>query len=164
MKQRNAFFLVLSLPALGLLAAACSSTPSSGSATPTTTSYPKATTTTTAQVISSATVTIDGRTVKVPTEDGTDPIKAFGDTGQQVILTSTGVLPRSLYAAQNQPVTWTNLTSSPVTLTLTHVPGVSPQVIQPGGSYSWNPVNTLSFSYASSGGGSGIVYSGVFGS
>jgi hypothetical protein len=159
MQQRKAL-LVFALPLLGLLAAACSSSPSSGSAAPST---PKSTTTTTAQVIASSSVTINGHTVNVPTEDGTDPIKAFGDTGQQVILTSSGVLPRSLYAGQNQPVTWTNLTSKPVTLTLNHVPGVSPQVIQPGASYSWNPVNTLSFSYTSSAGGTGLIYSGVFG-
>jgi len=159
MQQRMAL-LVLTLPLLGLLTAACSSSPPSGSAA---SSPPTSTTTTTAQVISSATVTIGGHTIKVPTEDGTDPIKAFGDTGQQVILTSSGVLPRSLYAGQNQPVTWTNLTSSPVTLTLNHVPGVAPQVIQPGGSYSWNPVTTLSFTYTSSRRGTGFVYSGVFG-
>jgi hypothetical protein len=159
MQQRKAI-LFLVLPLFGLLAAACSSSPSSGSAASPT---PKSTTTTTAQVIASSTVTINGHAVKVPTEDGTDPVKAFGDTGQQVILTSSGVLPRSLYAGQNQPVTWTNLTSKPVTLTLNHVPGVSPQVIQPGASYSWNPVSTLSFTYTSSAGGTGFIYSGVFG-
>jgi hypothetical protein len=114
-------------------------------------------------VISSSTVTIGGTTVKVPTETGTNPIKPYGDTGQQVILSSSGVLPRSLYGALNQPVTWTNLTPRPVTLTLVHVPGVSPQTIQPGGSYSWNPVSQLSFTYKSSAGGIGYVYSGVFG-
>ena len=157
MRHRNAL-LVLVLLMLGLLAAACSSSPSSGP-----TAAPPKSTTTTAQVISSPTVTIGGQTVKVPTEDGTDPIKPFGDTGQQVILSSTGVLPRSLYAALNVPVTWTNLTAHPVTLKLNHVPGVSPQVIQPGSSYSWNPVNQLSFTYTSSAGGTGFVYSGVFG-
>jgi hypothetical protein len=160
MRRRKALF-VLVFPLLGLLAAACSSSPSGSAAPPK--PHPKATTTTTAQAISSATVTISGHAIKVPTEDGTDPIKAFGDTGQQVILTTSGVLPRSLYAAQNQPVTWTNLTPKPVTVTLNHVPGVAAQVVQPGGSYSWNPVNTLSFSYTSSGGGTGLVYSGVFG-
>jgi hypothetical protein len=163
MQQRKSLLLLI-LPLLAVFAAACSSSPSAGSdASSTSKSTPKSTTTTTAQVIASSTVTINGQAVKVPTEDGTDPIKAFGDTGQQVILTSSGVLPRSLYAGQNQPVTWTNLTSKPVTLTLNHVPGVSPQVIQPGASYSWNPVSTLSFTYTSSAGGTGFIYSGVFG-
>jgi hypothetical protein len=160
--MRRRFALVIPmLFAFGSVVAACSSSPSSPSAKATTTTKP--TTTTTAQVIVSPTLTIDGKTVKVPTEDGTDPIKSFGDTGQQVLLTSSGVLPLSLYASQNQPVTWTNLTSHPVTLTLVHVPGVAPQVIAPGGSYSWNPVNVLSFAYTSSAGGHGAVYSGVFG-
>jgi hypothetical protein len=158
MRHRNILF-VLVLPLLGLLAAACSSSPASRSAS----SPPSSTTTsTTAQVISSSTVTIGGQTVNVPTEGGTNPIKPYGDTGQQIILSSTGVLPRSLYASLNQPVTWTNLTAHPVTLTL-KVPGVPPKVIPPGSSFSWNPVNQLSFTYLSSAGGTGFVYSGVFG-
>jgi FtsP/CotA-like multicopper oxidase with cupredoxin domain len=155
--------LVLLVPLAGALGAACSSSGPSPIAASKSDSAPKSTTTTTAQVISSSTVTINGQPVKVPTEDGTDPIKPFGDTGQQVILSSSGVLPRSLYASLNEPVTWTNLTDHPVRLTLQHVPGVSPQTIQPGTSYSWNPVNQLSFSYSSSSGGTGFVYSGVFG-
>jgi len=159
MRHRNVLGALL-LASVGLLAASCSSSSSSGSPKPST---PNASPTTTAQVIESQTVTIDGKTVPVPTEDGTDPIKPYGDTGQQVILSSSGVLPRSLYASLDQPVVWTNLTSKPVTLTLNHVPGVAPQVIQPGRSWSWNPVGQLSFSYTSSAGGTGYVYSGVFG-
>jgi len=98
MRYRSTLLIPLLL-LLGVFAAACSSSPSGSSATATT----KPVTTTTAQVIVATTVTIDGKTVKVPTEDGTDPIKSFGDTGQQVILTSTGVLPLSLYASQDKP-------------------------------------------------------------
>jgi hypothetical protein len=159
MRHRN-ILLVLVLSLLGLLAAACSSSPSARSTSP----PPSSTTTsTTAQVISSSTVTIGGQTVNVPTEGGANPIKPYGDTGQQIILSSTGVLPRSLYASLDQPVTWTNLTAHPVTLTLKNVPGVPPKVIAPGSSFSWNPVNQLSFTYSSSAGGTGFVYSGVFG-
>lgn len=157
MRCRNVLPFLL-LPVLGLCAAACSSgTPSSGSA-----STPTSTTSTTAQVIASPTVTINGQAVKVPTEDGTTPIKAYGDTGQQIILTKTGVLPRSLYASLNQPVTWTNLTAKPVTLTFKGTPAPMTTVVPPGGSYSWNPVNQLSFTYTSSAAGTGQVYSGIF--
>jgi hypothetical protein len=159
MLYRNAVPVVLLL-LLGLCATACSSgTPSAGSAS---TAQSTTTTTTAAQVIASPTVTINGQTVKVPTEDGTTPIKSDGDTGQQIILTTTGVLPRSLYATLNQPVTWTNLTTKPVTLTFKGTPTHMTTVVQPGSSYSWNPVDQLSFSYTSSAGGAGLVYSGIF--
>jgi len=153
--------LKCALPALLLALAAslsaCSSSPSNGTGA----ASAKSTTTTTAQVIVSSSVTIDGKSVVVPTEDGKDPIKPFGDTGQQIILTSTGVLPRSLYSSLHQPVVWTNLTSQPVTLTIEHV-GLAPVTVQPGATYSWTP-NVLSFGYTSSAGGSGYVYPGAFG-
>jgi len=148
--------LVLLLP-LAVAVTACGSTPAK-STTPTTV---KAVTTTTAQPIVAKSVTIDGKAVAVPTEDGTDPIKPFSDTGQQVVLTASGFLPRTLYSALKTPVVFTNLTSHPVVLTLEHV-GVAPVTIPAGGSYSWTP-NVLDFGYVSSTKDSGTVNVGAFG-
>ena len=77
---------------------------------------PAAPTTSTAPQVTTPTVTVNGRSVNVPTEDGAKPIFSRIDTGQQVIYTSKGFLPAYLFAATGQPITFTNLTDDPVTV------------------------------------------------
>lgn len=119
------------------------------------------TTSTTAPAVTTPTVMVNGQSVTVPTDSG-GSINPLQDTGQQVILTSKGVLPRTLYAALNTPVVFTNLSSRPLTLTIEHVPGVRPQTVAPGGTYSWVPT-ALAFDYRITGGDWGNVQVGQFG-
>ena len=116
-RPRTAPFLALL--AMPMIAAACSSSPSSPSsgAAP----AARSTTSTTAQVIGSSTMTIGGKAYDVPSEGGGIPIKPYSDTGQQIIYTSSGFLPRTLYASLHTPVVWTNLSPKPLVLTLEHV-------------------------------------------
>ena len=95
----------LVLLATPVIAAACSSSPS----TPSSGVSQSTTTSTTAQVIASSTITIGGKVYDVPSEGGGIPIKPYSDTGQQIIYTSSGFLPRTLYASLHTPVVWTNL-------------------------------------------------------
>jgi len=153
--------VLAALIGLSLMAAACGG---SSSATPPSTKPPAPTTTTstTAPAITTPTVTINGTTYSVPTESPGMPINPLQDTGQQVVLTSGGFLPRTLYSAMEKPVVFTNLTAKPITLTLTDIPGVAPVVIAPGGSWSWVP-NALQFAYRASTGDWGLVEVGAFG-
>ena len=146
-----------SLLVLAVLAGACGSTPKAKSTTP-----PTAVTTTTAKAIAAPTVTLNGSSFPVPTETVGTPIQPYADTGQQVVLSPTGFLPRTLYAALHDPVVFTNLTSKVVTLTVENV-GLAPVKIQPGGHYAWTP-NVLAFGYKSSTGDAGIVNVGAFSS
>jgi hypothetical protein len=160
MTTRSRILLLLALLVVPMIAAACSGSPSSppSGASPTV----QSTTSTTAQVISSPTVIIEGKTYTVPSEGGGVPIKPYSDTGQQIIYTSSGFLPRTLYASLQTPIVWTNLSSKPLVLTLEHV-GVAPVTVAVGGTYSWTP-NVLAFGYKSSKGDAGFVNVGAFGS
>jgi hypothetical protein len=161
MMTRPRVALVLSCLVTPMIAAACgSSTPSSSSSGTSTTV--RSTTSTTAQVIASPTVIIDGKSYNVPSEGGGIPIKPSADTGQQIIFTSSGFLPRMLFSSLQTPVVWTNLSSKPLVLTLEHV-GLAPMTIATGASYSWTP-NVLAFGYKSSTGDAGVVNVGAFGS
>jgi hypothetical protein len=142
--------------ASGVALAACSSTPSR----PTTAPTVRSTTTTTAASLTTGTIVLNGKSYPVPSEAGTRPITPFADTGEQVVLTSSGFLPRTLYASTQQAVVFTNLTTKPVTLTIEDV-GLKPAVLQPGATYHWIP-NVLAFGYKSSTGDGGIVQVGAF--
>src|ERR1700722_9899972 len=151
------WFVCLSGIAAALLLAACGSSPAEKSSSP-----PKvvSTTTTTGAEVTTPTMTINGHTLQVPTEGGTQPIHQVTDTGQQIILTATGALPQQLFSAVSTPVTWTNLTNRTVTVTVTGG-GHSPQSIPPGGPYTWTP-NVLDFGYVVSNGDKGGVNVGAF--
>jgi hypothetical protein len=103
---------------------------------------------------------INGHSFQVPTESGSQPIHQIDDSGQQIIVTSTGALPQQLFSAVSTPVTWTNLTDKTVTLTLA-VAGQPPKQVPPGGSYTWTP-NILDFGYQVSNGDKGGVNVGAF--
>jgi hypothetical protein len=146
---------ILAVAALGVVIAACGSTPSA---------KPKGfslATTTTAPAITTPTVTINGQSVNVPTEEGTTrPIGGAEDTGEQIIYTAKGFLPQTLYAFLQQPVTWTNLSSAPLKLTVEGMPTVT---VAPGGTYQWVP-NVLQFQYKAANGDWGLVHVGAFSS
>jgi hypothetical protein len=163
MITRSRITLLLACVVAPVIVAACgSSSPSSSSSGAPASGRSTTTTSTTAQVIASPTVTIDGKTYNVPSEGGGIPIKPSSDTGQQIVYTSSGFLPRTLYSSLQTPVVWTNLSSKPLVLALEHV-GVASVTIAVGASYSWTP-NVLGFAYRSSTGDAGIVNVGAFGS
>jgi hypothetical protein len=160
-RNAHACFRLASLPlvgALGALAlASCGSSPAQKSSSP-----PKAvrTTTTTGAEITTPTVTINGHVFQVPTESGSQPIHQIDDSGQQIILTSHGVLPQQLFSAVSTPVTWTNLTDKTLTVTLVDT-GQPAKQLPPGGSFTWTP-NVLDFGYTVSDGDKGGVNVGSF--
>lgn len=124
------------------------------------TSSTGSTTSTTAPPIATSTVVIDGRTVPVPTDDGT-PITPLQDSGQNVILTSRGFLPRVLYASRTAPVVYTNLTSGTVTISFPHSPASPAATIAPGASYDYTP-RSMQYEYTSSTGYTAYVVVGAF--
>jgi hypothetical protein len=123
---------------LAVTAAACGGGGTPPQAAPTTTS--------TAPQITTPTVTVNGKAVTVPHELGeTRPIESAIDTGQDVIYTAKGFLPAFLFAAHGEPITFTNLTSEPLTLELPATEHAN-VTIAPGGSWSWVP-DVLAFEY-----------------
>jgi len=153
--------ILAALVALSLLAAACTSSPSSSS--PTTSSSTKTTTTVSVPppVISSQTTIINGITVTVPRETASRPIDPSNDTGGQVIISDKGLLPFHLFVALHQPITWTNLTPKPVSITFLHF-AVASGPIQPGKSFTWTPPTGISIRYTSSNGFVGTFDVGAF--
>jgi hypothetical protein len=157
------------LGALPLLAAACSNSPSraaarsnspSQAATPTTTttspptSHPHPQTTT-------PTVTINGHSYEVP-HDGKKPIDSAVDSSGQIVLTDKGFVPQQEIAGLKQTITWTNLSSNPVTIAFSNVPGTSPHQLPVGGTFTYSSPTLNNFEYVSSSGFQGNVSIGAF--
>jgi hypothetical protein len=159
--RAHAWFRIASLPLAGTLGAvalaSCGSSPAQKSSSP---ARAVRTTTTTGAEITTPTVTINGHTFQVPTESGSQPIHQIDDSGQQIVLTSHGVLPQQLFSNVSTPVTWTNLTDKTLTLTLVDT-GQPPKQILPGSSFAWTP-NVLDFGYTVSNGDKGGVNVGSF--
>jgi hypothetical protein len=155
MTRMHQYLLVACATTFSVGLTACGGSPSQSASTTTTRE-----TTTTAQVIASSTVTLNGKTYPVPTESPGDPIKPFSDTGQQMVLTSSGFLPSQLYAATAQPVVVTNLTPKTVTITMTGT-GAPPHTLAPGASFSYTPT-VLAYGYGSSTGKHSVVNVGAF--
>ncbi len=150
---------VVLVASVGLAAASCSS--GSGSASSTT---PKNTTTTSIlppEVVTPTTI-INGQSVTVPTEQPGHAISPVGETGGQVIITPKGILPYRLFANLNQTVTFTNLTSKPVSLKTDFFKYFSTGEIQPGQSFSWSSPTSVSIGYTSSNGFKGLLIIGAF--
>ena len=139
-----------------LLAASCGS---SSSGTDASKSIPKPTI---PPSIGSTTIQIGGKTVVVPREEYSPdrPIKPLTDTGQQIIISSSGLLPRTLFAPSPVALTWTNLTSKPVTVTFAGS-GISSGPIAPGGSWTYRTDRQISIGYGTTNGYHGQVSVGL---
>jgi hypothetical protein len=145
----------------GLVAAACSSAP--GAAPPTTAgadSGPATTTSVPPPPLRSTTVTVGGREIAVPTENGA-PISPLVGTGDQIVLTAKGFMPYQLFADLNAKIVFTNLTSKPVRITFEHSTVKSP-LLEPGDTFSYSSSTLYSFVYRSSTGFHGTVAIGAF--
>jgi len=169
-RLRAGFFVLCALGGLPLLAAACSSTPSRAAGpTTTTTSRAAAPTTTTTslptshphQQTTTPTVTINGQSYKVPT-NGKKPIDAAVDSSGQIVLTDKGFIPQQEIAGLKQTITWTNLSSNPVTIAFSHMPGTSPHQLPVGGTFTYSSPTLINFEYVSSSGFQGNVSIGAF--
>jgi hypothetical protein len=143
--------------ALAVAASACGGSGPAKSA-----AAPVASTTSTAPQVTTPTVTINGKSVNVPTEDGTKPIFSRIDTGQQVIYTTKGFLPAYLFAATGQPIIFTNLTAKPLTISFLGTTS-KPVTIARGGSYSFL-TDVLQFQYHAANGDHGKAQIGAFNS
>ena len=161
MPDRSRVLLFVASVGLALTVAACGTSTASTPTAAKGTAPPPPVTTTTAQVITTPTVTIGGKTYPVPTDGDSATITPYSDSGQQIVLTASGALPRTLYTALKTPIVFTNLTAHPLTLTIEHV-GIPPATIASGETFSYTPT-VLAFGYKASNGASGIVNVDAFG-
>jgi hypothetical protein len=138
------------------VASACSNSPSPA-ATPTTTTAPSKL----VPEITTPTTTIDGHSYPVPNDSG-HPIDSAVDTSGEIILTDKGFLPQREIVDLNQPITWTNLSSHPVTISFSHMPGTTPHSLPVGGSFTYSSPTLQNFEYVSSNGFHGTVSIGAF--
>jgi hypothetical protein len=106
-------------------------------------------------------VTIGGHTYQVPMSDG-HAIDSAVDNSGQIILTDQGFIPYREIVNLNQPITWTNLSSRPVTISFQHVPGSTSHVLPVGGTFTYSSPTLQNFEYVSSSGHHGIVSIGAF--
>jgi plastocyanin len=162
--------------AIALTLGACSSnksattttaTPSTSATTTTsTTSSPTQSTTATttasglsgpsdSEIDESSSVTIAGKSVKVPT-DGGQPISSVIDEGQQIIISAAGFMPARLYSSPGQAIVWTNLTNESQKITFDAFSVKSP-AIPPGGTWSWTTNDSESIAYHSASGLKAVV-------
>lgn len=155
-RLRPGAVILFALGGLSLLASACSNSPSPAAApTTTTSSLPT-------PEISTPTVTIDGHSYPVPNDGGGRPIDSAVDTSGQIVLTDKGFLPQREIVDLNQPITWTNLSSHPVTISFSHMPGTTPHHLPVGGTFTYSSPTLINFEYVSSSGDHGTVSIGAF--
>jgi hypothetical protein len=103
----------------------------------------------------SKTVTVGGKTVKVPTDSGRYIPPTVAD-GQDIIISVGGFLPTRLYSNPSEKIVWTNLTEQPEQVIFDYFPVKSP-VIPPGGSWSWETGASESIAYHSTSGMHAVV-------
>jgi len=83
-------------------------------------------------------VKINGTLVKIPSERDDLPIQHLHDQGQQVLITPFGLYPEQLYAVENAPIVWTNLTTEPQHIVFVDYPGGRGSgAIMPGHKFSF---------------------------
>lgn len=152
---------VIALALVGLLAG-CSTRTSASTTSSSTSSTTLAITTTTIHYVPRY-VSVGGRIVLMPTEDHHEPIQAYSNFGQNVIITSQGFEPSKLYAVRTSPVVFTNLTDQTQEVVFYHVPGTpNSGPIAPGGHYTFNYRFALALVYGNkSGSEHGHVYIGL---
>jgi hypothetical protein len=172
-RLRAGFFVLCALGGLPLLAAACSSSPSPAAAPTTTTTshstshstqHPPTTATshpTQHGQTTTPTVMINGHSYAVPT-NGKKPIDAAVDSSGQIVLTDKGFVPQEEIAGLKQTITWTNLSSNPVTISFSHMPGTTPHQLPVGGTFTYSSPTLINFEYVSSSGFQANVSIGAF--
>ena len=107
------------------------------------------------------TTVVNGTIYSVPTEVPNKAIAPFTDQGTQIIITDKGLLPYHLFVASDTPVTWTNLSSKPVSITSYYSNGPSSKLIPVGGTFTWPGAGLTQFRYHTNTNYQGIVQAGV---
>jgi hypothetical protein len=100
---------------------------------------------------------VGGKRVLLPTEKGNRPIDPTVDAGQNIMITPEGFWPAQLLATPGLPITFTNVTDVPQTITFEYSTIRSP-VIQPaGGTWSWTSKTLISYRYHNARGMSAVL-------
>lgn len=161
-RLRRAGLLTLVLLSLALGLAACGGSSSSGPTTSTSTTI-KLPPVKVAPEITTPTTTISGKSYTVPTEQPNEAVDPGTATGGQIIVTSKGVLPQHLFANLNQVITWTNLTSKPITVKFLYsVPAIRSGEIPTGGTWTYSSKTLYNFVFVTSNDLRGEVSIGEF--
>ena len=166
-RLRAGFFVLCALGGLSLLASACSDSPSRAATRSNSSSQASAPSTTTTSHSTShpqtttPTVTINGQSYVVP-HNGKKPINSAVDSSGQIVLSDKGFVPQQEIVGLNQKITWTNLSSNPVTITFAHMPGTTPHQLPVGGTFTYSSPTLINFEYDSSSGFQGFVSIGAF--
>jgi hypothetical protein len=101
-------------------------------------------------------VHVNGKRVRVPVEpDGSLPSPG-PESGDQVVITSSGFQPDHLFARVKVPITFTNLSSKPQQIDFEHFSITSP-VIAPARKWSWTPKTGVSIQIVNREGQTGIL-------
>jgi hypothetical protein len=104
---------------------------------------------------SAKSVTVGGKSVTVPIDDG-KPVLPGVDDGQQIVISAGGILPSKLYANPSQAIVWTNLTDQSQQVKFDYFSVTSP-VIPPGGTWSWSTQDSESIAFRTVSGMKAVV-------
>jgi hypothetical protein len=148
----------LTVLALAFAVAGCST---NTAASPNSSSTTREITTTTVHYVPTY-VTVGGRKLVIPTENGHEPINSYSSFGQNVVITAKGFEPYKLYAASSTSIVFTNLTSTIQEVKFSHFPNVKTSgPILPGRSFSMKYDAAIALVYSNRTGSSlGHLYIG----
>jgi hypothetical protein len=109
------------------------------------------------------TVTVKGRVYQVPTELNGQPISPTISLGTNIVLTKDGFEPYHLNAFTGSTITWTNLSPTPVVISILYAdPKVHSPVIPPGGTWTQTYPTLYDFVYVTNTGFYGRVSVGAY--
>jgi hypothetical protein len=150
---------ILALGALMLAVCGGCSTQAQSAPTSTSPSTTLEITTTTVHYVPTY-VTVGHRKVLMPVEAHNEPIRAYSNTGQNIIITKAGFEPDKLYALPQYPIVFTNLTDHTQVVKIYNFPNEpEPEAIPPGGKFSFRYDAQISLAY---GNGSGTWHGHLY--
>jgi len=145
---------VLAFAVMGLLAS-CGSTPSAGghgsTTTTTDTTGPQNSTTTTTYYPQGHLVAPPSTPTTLPRETPSIPVTQYISAGNTILIKSNAFWPKTLYANEDVPIVWVNLSGSPQKVAFDHIP-VGSTVIPPGWEFVWKSRFAGSLTYHSASG------------
>jgi hypothetical protein len=100
---------------------------------------------------------VGGKRVLLPTEKGDRPVDPTVDAGQNIMITPGGFWPDQLLATPGLPITFTNVTDVPQTITFEYSTIHSPLIPPAGGTWSWTSKTLISYRYHNAHGMSAVL-------
>jgi plastocyanin len=100
---------------------------------------------------------VGGKRLLLPTEKGARPIDPTVDAGQNIMITTKGFWPATLLASPGLPITFTNVTDVPQTVTFEYSTIRSPVIPPTGGTWSWTSKTLISYRYHNAHGMSAVL-------